>query len=447
MLIVLQFPLADVRSFVTDDVKRLKKPVWSDLQPGRDFVRSFGLIRARRRGGLTGWVSEENLCIAERALRILRTEESAAFFQRPGWRLVFRTLYVDDYASVKYELGVARSLPLPDDLPVRKALQALLDLRVRVPSGTGDAPVETKLVNAGKALATLYLHGTTHKDGWPLANAHRWWVGAGAPTLLVEQQAEEIDPIGLNVQGVFPASKYGPQATNHALKHEGRTFNVWSYRIDAQAGDELGQRSKARRLRIALMRINAEREALDYTLAQVRQGRLTDDLASDAGERLQEYINEATRRLGKLEQRSNVTMHALAGALEGEEEEGQDAMGAFLASMRPTLRRKLEQRMASEAGSGAAPDATLSGAQLGELQSILVKVFDRAQLTEFLRVRMDEDLDAVAGDGPRNDVVFRLITWAERVGRTEELVRAAVEAAPRSQALRDFAAAYARQGG
>jgi len=446
MLIVLQFPLADVRSFVSGDVKRLKKPVWSDLKPGRDFVRSFGLIRTRRRGGLTGWVSEENLCIAERALRILRTEESAAFFQRPGWRLVFRTLYVDDYASVKYELGVARTHPLPGDLPVRKALQALLDLQVRVPSGTGNAPVETKLVNAGKALATLYLHGTTRKDGWPLADANRWWVGAGAATLLVEQRAEETDPIGLNVQGVFPASKYGPQAANHLLKHEGLTYNVWSYRIDAQTGDELGQRSKARRLRIALMRINAEREALDYTLSQVRQGRLAADLQGDAGERLQAYMNEATRRLGKLEQRSNVTMHALAGALEGEEE-SPDAMGAFLAAVRPGLRRKLEQRLAGGAGSGAAPDATLSGAQLGELQSILVEVFTREQLTQFLRVRLDEDLDAVAGDGPRGDVVFRLIEWAERVGRTEELVRAAVDAAPRSQALRDFAAVYAGQGG
>jgi hypothetical protein len=122
-------------------------------------------------------------------------------------------------------------------------------------------------------------------------------------------------------------------------------------------------------------------------------------------------------------------------------------MGAFLAAVRPGLRRKLEQRMAGGAGSGAAPAATLSGAQLGELQRILVQVFDREQLTQLLRVRLDEDLDAVAGDGPRGDVVFRLIEWAERVGRTEELVRAAVEAAPRSQELKDFAAVYAGQGG
>ena len=116
MLIVLQFPLADVRMFVTEDVKRLAKPVWSAIQPDQDFIRSFGVIRTRRRGGLTGWVSEENLCIAERALRILRTEESAALFQRPGWRLAFRTLYVDDYVAVKYEIGIARSTP-----PARRA--------------------------------------------------------------------------------------------------------------------------------------------------------------------------------------------------------------------------------------------------------------------------------------------------------------------------------------
>ena len=69
----------------------------------------------------------------------------------------------------------------------------------------GTTPLSRAELLGGKALATLYLHGTTHKDGWPLADVNRWWVGAGAPTLLVEQRADETDPIGLNVQGVFPA--------------------------------------------------------------------------------------------------------------------------------------------------------------------------------------------------------------------------------------------------
>ena len=380
----------------------------------------------------------------ERALRILHTEESAVFFQRPGWRLAFRTLYVDDYVAVKYEIGIARSTPLPDDMPVRKALQAFLNLCVRVPSGTEDAPVETRLVNAGKALATLYLHGTTHKDGWPLADANRWWVGAGAPTLLVEQRADETDPIGLNVQGVFPASKYGPQATNYALKYEGRTFNVWGYRIEAQEGDELGLRSKVRRLRIAILRINAEREALDYTRRQAAQGRFTDDPTSDTGQLYQQYSNEATRRIGKLEQRSNVTMPALIGALEGEDE-APEAGQALMAALRPSVRRKMEQYLAG--GTGAAPDPTLSGAQMGELQRILIDAFDREELTRLLRVRMGESLDAVVGEpGPLNGVVFRLIEWTERMGRTAELVAAAAAEKPDKPSLQAFAAAYAGGG-
>src|SRR5436305_2076496 len=70
MLLSIQFPLADSRPFLPMRKAMLPIPQWPVGTPDKDFVRCFGMIRRRRLGGLAGWVGENTVCEAGRALRL-----------------------------------------------------------------------------------------------------------------------------------------------------------------------------------------------------------------------------------------------------------------------------------------------------------------------------------------------------------------------------------------
>ena len=66
----------------------------------------------------------------------------------------------------------------------------------------------------------------------------------------------------------------------------------------------------------------------------------------------------------------------------------------------------------------------LGGAQLREIQSFVVQHFDVGELRALLRTHLDVDLGEVAAPGDLGDRAWDVVLWAERVGRTGELLRA-----------------------
>ena len=82
---------------------------------------------------------------------------------------------------------------------------------------------------------------------------------------------------------------------------------------------------------------------------------------------------------------------------------------------------------------------TLDGRQKKALHAALLSAFPRQPALERLvEFHLDAHLAAVAGEGPLNDVVFRLIEWAEAHGRVEALVAGAREVNPRNADLVEF---------
>ncbi len=73
MFVALQVPFVDVRPFIQNETGRLTSPDWQSLQPDIDFVRSFGLVKRRLRGGVIEWPGEEMYCRALRALRFVNS--------------------------------------------------------------------------------------------------------------------------------------------------------------------------------------------------------------------------------------------------------------------------------------------------------------------------------------------------------------------------------------
>lgn len=87
---------------------------------------------------------------------------------------------------------------------------------------------------------------------------------------------------------------------------------------------------------------------------------------------------------------------------------------------------------------------TLTGAQIAQLLDALLAAYPRRDdLRMMVRVEVGENLDAIAGGDTLRAVAFSLIEWAQRTGRTEELIAGARRGNPDNPALRAFAAALA----
>ena len=81
---------------------------------------------------------------------------------------------------------------------------------------------------------------------------------------------------------------------------------------------------------------------------------------------------------------------------------------------------------------------TLDGNIVQELQNALLSAFSADELTRLVRIGLNENLDDHTSGGGQTQVVFDLITWADRVGRLGELVTAAQEQNPGNAALNRF---------
>lgn len=79
----------------------------------------------------------------------------------------------------------------------------------------------------------------------------------------------------------------------------------------------------------------------------------------------------------------------------------------------------------------------LAASQIELLQKALLSAFDGASLAQMVYTHLGEDLSTVAGEGNPSAVVSNLIAWAERTGRTEELIKGAFAGNPQDSNLKN----------
>lgn len=82
---------------------------------------------------------------------------------------------------------------------------------------------------------------------------------------------------------------------------------------------------------------------------------------------------------------------------------------------------------------------SLSNQQLGQLDQALRSAFPRKiDLQRLLKYALGENLLDIVADGNLQEITFYLIEWSESRGRTQELIKAAINENPRNPDLRDF---------
>lgn len=81
----------------------------------------------------------------------------------------------------------------------------------------------------------------------------------------------------------------------------------------------------------------------------------------------------------------------------------------------------------------------LTGSQRKQVYEALLAAFpNQYSLERMVNFHLNEDLGTIAGDGPRADIVFTLILWAESQGRMKSLLAGALEENPGNRRLNDL---------
>ena len=303
MLLTIQFPFADLRDFskVTD---RLTKPGWPIPTPDDEFVRFSGTVRVRKQGGLCGWLGENEVCEANRLLRLcncpkIKDPHSGNQFST---RIAFRRLYFDGLAVGKFELGIAtktRSEVAFSKQMVKDMVDSFLNLPIRIRESRENYK-ECLLGNSAQYVANLYYNATTkHTD--KVSNISSDLVRAGRPLLFLDCQSDEAVPVPYWARNV-EIKNHTFDLYNCLVPFQGKNIQLWHLDNLSSAYND---RDAARRLRIYLLRLNAEHESLRLVLRSIMSKVIDVQPRTPLSENLQCYLNEATHRIGVLDSKSS----------------------------------------------------------------------------------------------------------------------------------------------
>lgn len=306
MFLSIQFPLADSRAFLGEDIRLLGRPTWPSVAPDKDFVRSFGTIRKRKLGGLPGWIGENALCEAGRALRFteIKNFEDSESTRNVRIALAFRRFYFDGLAVGKFEVGLTTDARYTADLDRRETsgfLKHCLDLPVVIPALSNkavsnelaSAPVSTVLAQAGKPLGRFYAACTIEHP--PPIELKDWWVLPGAPLLFLIHRSSERIHIPFFGRSVPHSDNLECDLSYCEVPYAGINLRMWVMSLNRYTNYR-----DVRELRICLLRLHAEHEVMRLVLQNLIRNKIEVLPRSNQSNTLQFYLNSATRRVSKL---------------------------------------------------------------------------------------------------------------------------------------------------
>jgi hypothetical protein len=332
VFVVIQHPFADLRNFLGTESGRLPHPFWPLAEVGEDFIRSSGIVRPRRRGGVDEWAGEELYADAAHALRFPNHLGEARFGTGGVKAIVersFRRFHSDGTVArldVGFRLSIAKSTSVtPTAVDWFGLLRDMLSIPVRVPNAKQKTVPDMKqktqsmveLVRAGVILAPHYLAATTGRRLNYQINLHPWWFCSGNPALFVEYPDRYPAPLPMHTRHVLDVPEAKAKVSHAWLEFNEKRVSAWF--VSAGRGDP----DTVRRLRIHLSRLHAERECLRLVLYHIRNGKF--DLAKNSDIAvIQQYINDSLRAIEKpkrfgLPQSAmlDAAQHALDIAFEG----------------------------------------------------------------------------------------------------------------------------------
>jgi hypothetical protein len=328
MLITIQFPFIDSRTFVSNNTQKLVVPSWLIPVPDHDFIRSFGIIRRRPLGGLTGWVGESYICEAHNAICF---QGMQPFFNGLDklikFKVVFRRLFFDGLSVGKFEIGLAAWYSeeesfSPFELSADEMRQLLLHV-LKLPVLVRDSRekfIQCQLWQAGQPIARLYAASTSLKQDCGRVNIEDWWIQPCEPLILLITDQEDL-VVTYREDCKFLKIPCGVGTlSHHIIPLEGKNIPMWLIegicdRFSRLSSLESLEFDTLRQLRIFLLRLHAEQKCLRGILRNISTGKLEISKRSEKSRILQEYLNQATKRIKRLNEHADKRVEADVGEL------------------------------------------------------------------------------------------------------------------------------------
>ncbi|QJX09968.1 hypothetical protein [Rhizobium brockwellii] len=304
MLCLFQIPIADLRPFVQTQA-RLSKPNWLVPEPDVEFLRTFGGLRNRYLGGLTGWVGEGIICRARNAVTFPEGLVDRTF-GTDTWRVwgVTKSLFHDDLALAKLEIGYKIKLRRGQTGNVNRIVEQMMTRPTKIPK-FGDGSTFA-LAETGKIVAQKYLSASCappYKDNVEKFSKH---VIAGRPIVYVEQRSRSASGVPpycrefqvpvelLDQRKGFRHSDATVRVYYWKFRHKGVDIPVFYTLYSANAAEQ------ARNIRIFLTRMWAEIECLRHTLRALISGAISPDPDSSEADQLQFFMNRTLKRIKRM---------------------------------------------------------------------------------------------------------------------------------------------------
>ncbi len=294
MLVSIHFPIADLRGFLANAGK-LALPTWP-VPSEREFVRSFGPIVRRQRGGIFGLPGEDTFCDAHRAVRFhelptLRSRKHGECICLNG---AFRRFYFDGEMTGRFEIGVttkpANRLRLESN-EFGQLLQKFLDAPISVVQ-SGKEPVACKLSDAGVWIARSYRVVSSETSDLTTEFEPDFLVSSGEPVIVVTLGSKDKVklPSRFQSQELDIAADKGLSVRHAWLPSRVDRMGLW---VLSQAKE----RSVTRSVRVRLVRLHQDVQCMSVLLRHLSKGHLTFAANTAEGDSLWRYLDRAKRLL------------------------------------------------------------------------------------------------------------------------------------------------------
>ena len=351
VFIIVSFPIADARRFFSPDAI-FNIPAWPlydecHLSGQPLYVRNFGKVSERLRGGIDPWPGEDFFVDAKKAIRFRPPLKRYVRLTENAWghfSCVFRRFYFDGTATSRIEIGF-RINPTTwmetDPRQLEEILAPVLETQVEIHTGS-DEIYSGPLISCCRALARHVEHGTKNRSGSETSEVEKSLVHGGKPLIFIESdwKVPIVLPDKTNkIDSQIGDAIYLESAT---CRRRGEEFNCWILNQGYQSDPET-----VRLTRVHLTRLHQAREVTKKVLQILAMDDWGSDLkpGDQRSDHLQHFLNES---LGLIQRKKKygfdqeTILEAAYGADEIIAGRNRATILTKLNHIRGSIRRKLE---------------------------------------------------------------------------------------------------------